>query len=421
MSVVNLVTYVKGIYYDLKVYKAVLKKIGLATKFSMIKYKGDWLEPEIKYPRQVKVKTLMCGICASDLHQIDVNLSYAASILARKENPFPMGHELVGEVVEIGSEVERLKPGDRVVMSPIAHCETYGFEKCASCQAGDYQTCYALAGVGDGSELEETYGGRLGFGGFAGGGFSEVFLALEGQLIKVPDKLPDEIAVLAEPYAVGIHAVLKKLPKDTETVVVFGAGIIGLMIIAAIRALGSKCRIITLARYPAQIKAAKQLGSDIVISERSRETLYEELAELTDGELFEPAMGRKILYGNKGPDIVFDSVGSEVTIDDAFHFVRANGTIIIVGMATGPMNKVDWMLQIYKELDVLGSMMHGLEEHQGATSDTFILSTRFLAEDQSLYENLVTHKFRVEEYKKAFNVASKKRKHKAIKVAFDYR
>ncbi|MDF1538128.1 MAG: medium chain dehydrogenase/reductase family protein [Candidatus Thorarchaeota archaeon] len=411
----------KGIYYDLKIRKAVLKKIGLATKFSMIKYREDWPEPEIKFPRQVKVKTLMSGICASDLHQIDVNLSYAASILARKENPFPMGHELVGEVIEIGSEVEHLKPGDRVVMSPIAHCKAYGFEKCPSCEAGDYQTCYALVGIGDGSELEETYGGRLGFGGFAGGGFSERFLAFEGQLTKVPFEIPDEIAILAEPYSVGIHAVLKKLPKDTDTVVVTGAGIIGLMIIAAIRALGSKCKIITLARYQVQVEAAIKLGSDKVLTERSRDTLYEEIAKLTDGELFKPALGRKILYGNKGPDIVFDSVGSEVTIDDAFRFVRTNGTVIIVGMALGAMKKVDWMLQVYKELDVLGSMMHGLEEFQGESLDTFILATRFLNENQSLYENLVTHKFRVDEYKKAFDVASNKGKYAAIKIAFDYR
>jgi len=411
----------KGIYYNLKISKAVLKKIGLATKFSMIKYREDWPEPEIKYPRQVKVKTLMSGICASDLHQINVNISYAATIIARKENPFPMGHELVGEVVEIGSEVEHLKPGDRVVMSPIAHCEAYGFEKCPSCEEGDYQTCYTLAGMGDGSELEETYGGRLGFGGFAGGGFSERFLALEGQLTKIPDKLPDEIAVLAEPYSVAIHAVLKRVPKDAETVVVTGAGIIGLLIVASIRALGSKCRIITLARYPVQVEAAKQLGSDIVLTERSRDTLYEKIAKLTGGELFKPALGRKILYGNKGPDIVFDCVGSEVTIDDALHFVRANGTIVIVGMALGAMKKVDWALQVYKELDVLGSMMHGLEEFQGETLDTFILATRFLSNNQSIYENLVTHKFRVDEYKKAFDVASKKGKHSAIKVAFDYR
>ena len=77
------VVILKGIFYDLKISKAVMKKIGLARKYTMIKYRTDWPEPEIQHSRQVKVRSLMSGICASDLHQINVNVSYAASILAR--------------------------------------------------------------------------------------------------------------------------------------------------------------------------------------------------------------------------------------------------------------------------------------------------------------------------------------------------
>jgi len=90
--------------YDLKVWKVILKKAGLAGKYSMIKYREDWPVPDIKHARQIKAKTRIAGICTSDIHQINVNLPYSASILARKENPFPMGHELVGEVVEVGDE-----------------------------------------------------------------------------------------------------------------------------------------------------------------------------------------------------------------------------------------------------------------------------------------------------------------------------
>ncbi|MHA2425173.1 MAG: zinc-dependent alcohol dehydrogenase [Candidatus Thorarchaeota archaeon] len=408
-----------GIYYDLKIYKAVMKKIGLARKFSMIKYRTNWPEPEIQHSRQVKVKSLMSGICASDLHQINVNVSYAASILAKKENPFPMGHEVVGEVLEIGEDVNHLKPGDRVVLSPITHCNALGFEMCPSCADGDFQTCYALAGVGDGSELEESYGGRLKFGGFTGGGFSEKFIAFEGQLTKVPDSLPNELAVLAEPYAVSIHSIMKHVPKDDETVIVIGAGIIGLLMVAAIRSLESKCKLIVLARYPFQVEAAKQLGADIVLTERSRDRLYEEIAKLTDGELFKPALGRKILYGNRGPDIVYDSVGSDTTIDDALHYVRTNGTIVLVGFELGSMKNVDWSLQIYKELNVIGSMMHGLEDFKGEKLDTFVLATKFLNENQEIYKKLVTHRYTLTEYKTAFKVAEHKGRYDAIKVAFE--
>ncbi len=411
----------KGIYYDLKIYKAMLKKIGLARTFSMIKYNENWPEPEIKYPRQVKVKTLLSGICASDLHQIEVDMPYVASILAQRENPFPMGHEVVGIVTEVGEQVENLKVGNKVVFSPIANCKAYGFDECPSCKEGDYQSCLTLTGLGDGSELEEEYGGQMAFGGFGGGGFSESFLAFEGQVTKVDDDIPDEIAVLAEPFSVALHAVLKRVPSDNETAIVIGAGIIGLMMIASIRALGSKCRIITMARYPAQIEAAKKLGSDVVIIDRTDEGLYEKIADLTEGSLFKPAIGKQVLFGNRGPDVIFDSIGSGKTIDDALHLVRTNGTIVIVGMAFKGMSKVEWALQIYKELDVLGSMMHGREVHEGREIDTFELAVEFLNEYGGLFKGLVTHKFEIQAYKDAFKVASNKGKYDAIKVAFDYR
>ncbi len=410
----------KGIYYDLKLSKVVRKKIGLARKFSMIKYRDDWPEPEIKFPRQVKIRTIMSGICASDLHQINVRLPYAASILARKENPFQMGHEVIGTVTEIGSEVMNLKVGDRVVFSPITNCEAFGFEECSSCREGDYQTCLSLVGVGDGSNLEDEYGGRGKFGGFAGGGFSERFIAFEGQLSKVPEGLPSELAVLAEPFCVSLHAVLKSFPNDDETVVVIGAGIIGLMMIAGIRTLGSKCKIITLARYPAQIRAAEIFGADVVVTERDQEELYEKIASLTGGMLFKPALGSKILYGNTGPDIIFDSVGTGPTIDDAFHLVRTNGKIVIVGVPYEKLKKVSWSLQVYKELDVSGSMMHGREEIHSEKMDTIELAVKLLNENQSLFQNLVTHRFPISEYKEALKIASNKGKYNAIKVAFDY-
>ncbi len=410
----------KGIYYNLKLYKAVLKKIGLATKFSMIKYREDWPEPEIMHPNQVKVKTRLGGICAGDIHQIDVSLPFSASIIARKENPFQMGHELVGEVVKIGDEVKDVRIGDRVVFSPMIHCEAYGFDPCNSCREGHYSTCQAIAGFGDGSNLEETYGGEGKFGGFAGGGFSEYFVAFEKQLTVISKEVPDNIAVLAEPLTIGIHAALRKLPQDNETSLVIGGGIIGLMTVAAIRALNSKCRIITIARYPFQADAAKRLGADEVITERNTETLYEKIVELTNGILVKPALGKRIVYGNTGPDIIFDTIGSDSTIDDALRLIKCNGTIVLIGMALGVTKKTEWALQIYKEIDVLGSMNSGLEEWNGERIDALTLAARFLEMNPDKYKGLVTHEYGIENYKAAFKLAMNKRKDNAIKVSFTF-
>ena len=407
--------------YDLKISKAVRKKMKLASKYTMIEYRTDWPKPSIKHPRHVLVRPIISGICASDIHQIEVNISYAASILARKENPFPLGHEVIGIVEEIGSGVQGLSVGDRVSHSPVVSCECYGFDYCASCKAGRPETCQAIAGIGDDSALEEKYGGRLKFGGFGSGGFSEYFITFAGQLQKVPDSIIDEVALLAEPLAVAIHAVKRKLPSDNDTVIVFGAGIIGLMIVRAIRGLGSKCRIIVLARYPFQVAIAKQLGANQVISERKIDTLYQNVADATDGHLLKPALGKRILYGGSGPDIIYDSIASDSTLDDSLHLIKNNGTIVIVGMDFAVTKKTDWVLAVYKQVDILGSMMHGLEKHNGGTIDTFELAFEMMKEEPILLEGLVTHRYRIDEYKTAFSVASHKGKNRAIKVAFEFR
>ncbi|MFW9796796.1 MAG: zinc-binding dehydrogenase [Candidatus Thorarchaeota archaeon] len=411
----------KAIMYDLKISKVVRKKMKLAGKYTMIKYQEDWPTPTIKHPRQVIVRPVISGICASDVNQINVNVSYSTTILARKDSPYPLGHEVVGVVEEVGSEVENLKAGDRVGHSPVVSCECYGFEYCESCRNGKPETCQAIVGIGDDSHLEEQYGGRLNFGGFGSGAFSEYFTTYAGQLQKIPESVPDEIALLAEPLAVAIHAANKKPPSNDDTVVIFGSGIIGLLLIRAIRGMGSKCKIIVISRYPFQEEAAKRLGADEVISESNKDALFQSVADSTGGHLLKPARGNKILYGGVGPDIIFDCVGTDSTLDDSLRLVRNNGTIVLVGMSFGVTKKTDWILTIYKQVNVLGSMMHGLEHRDGKEVDTLEIALEILGETPSLFEGLVTHKYKIDEYKTAFSVAANKGKNRAIKVAFDFR
>jgi L-iditol 2-dehydrogenase len=410
----------KAIMYDLNTATIIRKKLKLAGKYSMIEFRSDWQKPSIKYPRQVLIRPIIAGICTSDIHQIDVDLSYSASILARKDNPFPLGHEVVGIVEDIGSEVKGLKIGDRVTHSPVASCEAYGFEYCESCRNREPETCQAIAGIGDGTQLEERYGGRFNFGGFGSGAFSEQFVTYEDQLRVVPDELPNDIAVLAEPLAVAIHAVKRKQPTDNDTVLVIGAGIIGLMVIKAIRGLGSKCRLVVLARYPFQADIAKRLGADVTISESNSDALYQKVADLTSGHLVKPALGKRVLYGGAGPDIIFDTVATDSTLDDALHLVKNNGAIVIVGMGFKVTKKTDWALGMYKEVDILASMMHGIEEDQGRSIDTFDLALDLLKKDISSFEGLVTHRYDITDYKTAFSVASNKGKNQAVKVAFQF-
>jgi len=155
--------------------------------------------------------------------------------------------------------------------------------------------------------------------------------------------------------------------------------------------------------------------------ERDRTELYKRIAEMTNGKLFKPTLGKKILFGNTGPDLIFDCIASEKTIDDSLHLVKNNGRIVAVGLGYTTTKKVDWAIQIYKEITIAGTMMHGQEEYNGKKINSFDLALEFLSQKPELYTELVTHKFPIDDFKKAIKLSYKKGKNKAIKVVLDYR
>jgi threonine dehydrogenase-like Zn-dependent dehydrogenase len=411
----------KGIMFDFKMSKVLLMQLHLLGQYSLLKYKADWPEPEMRYPNQVLVRTLLGGICATDLHMASLNISPFASIIDNPEKLSPMGHEMVGEVVDTGEEVDRFRKGDRVVYYPAYSCEILGFEPCASCRNGNLENCYTLAGVGDGSEREKQYGGEGQFGGWGGGGFCEYVRGFEKQFFKVPQAVPDDAAVLVEPFSVALHAVVRNLPGKDQTVVVTGAGTIGLMTVAALRALAPRCRIIVLARYPFQASAAENLGADETVVEHDRKMLYRRVAELTNGRLFKPIMGKEAVFGDSGPDVIFDSVGSESSLDDGLHLIRSNGKIVIIGQAYAKTKKIDWSIQTWKEIEIVGSLMYGMEHYKNKTMHCFELALQLMQKNPDMFEGIVTHTFPIDDYRNALNTARVKKKSHAIKAAFDYR
>ncbi len=412
----------KAIKFDLNFLKIGLKKIGVGGKYLMVQYKENWPKPSIHHPNQVLIKTLLGGICATDIHQMNLHMSSVASVFLSKENPSDMGHELLGEIIEIGEAVEHLKSGDRVVFSPLANCQSFGFKECTACENGNYESCLTLVGVGDGSSIEDKWGGRGNFNGFNSGAFSEYVVAFENQLFKISDSIPDEIAVLVEPFAIAVHAVIRNMPQDSETVLIIGSGIIGLMIIVALRALGSKSNILVSARYPFQAKAAIRLGADesFIIGKKSQKELYKTISKKFNIDLIKPMFGKSILFGNTGIDAIFDCVGNDTSLDDSLRLVKSNGKIFILGMGFGVTKKVDWSLVNYKEIGITGNMCYGVEEYQGRKINTFNLAIELIEKNQGLFKDLITHKFNISDYKTAFHQVENKSKYKTIKALFTY-
>jgi threonine dehydrogenase-like Zn-dependent dehydrogenase len=303
--------------------------------------------PRLPGPRWARVRPILSGVCGSDLATATATGStYFAPLTS---TPFVFGHEVVGEVVEIGSEVERVRVGERVALFPPLHCEVRGIdEKCAECRAGRLADCTNV------TRGAIAPGIQTGYCRDTGGGWGEELVAHEVQLFGVPAGLSDRAAALVEPFACCVHAVLRARVPEGAQVLVLGAGAIGALTIAAIRAVARPARLVAVAKYPHQRGFAGTLGADVVMA--AGRDMREELASLFDAALYRPEIGPPTVLG--GADVTFDCVGSGRTIDDAMRFTRPGGTVIVVGMP-GMAEGVDWTSMWHKQLDVRGSYTSG--------------------------------------------------------------
>lgn len=299
--------------------------------------------PRLPGERWARVRPILAGICGSDLATITAQgTTYFSPFVS---TPFVFGHEVVGEVVETGAAVARVAVGDRVALSPPLHCEVRGIaELCDQCRAGHTGHC---TNVTSGAL---SAGIQTGYCRDTGGGWSGSLVAHELQLHRVPEATSDEAAVLIEPLACCMHAVDRGPVPDGGTALVLGCGTIGALTIAALRASGTRCRLIVVAKYRHQQDTARRLGADVVIG--TGDGMRAELARELGVELHETELGPPTSLG--GADVTFDCIATGRTLDDAMRFTRARGAAIVVGMPGVP-HGVDWTAMWHKELDVRGS------------------------------------------------------------------
>jgi len=370
----------------------------------------DVPEPRLPTPEWVRIATRYGGICGSDLGVIQLHASTTTSAIT--SFPFTLGHENVGVIAEVGKSVDGLAVGQRVVVNPLLGCEARGFRNlCPACAAGQPNLCLRF------HQGTVSPGTMIGFCRDTGGSWSPSFVAHRSQVIPVPETLSDEEAVLAEPFAVALHAVLRNQPRDDQTVLVLGGGVIGLLTVAALRAIGSRARLLVTARYPVQAEAAARLGADIVLRTRGRAELYRQVAQLTGAEVLKPVIGRPLVQG--GVDIVFECVGSGRTIDDALRLARAGGRVVLVGLAATPRG-VDWTPTWLHEIEIRGAMAYAVEQFRDERIDAVRLAVRLMAEKAVELKPLVTHRFALGEYQKALATVTSKGASGAIKAVFAF-
>lgn len=283
----------------------------------------DIAEPKVQ-PGTVKVEVEWCGICGTDLHEYLEGPIFAPAAgsphpLTGETVPITLGHEFAGIVHEVGDGVIDVHVGDRVVVEPYIICG-----HCDACQQGKYNVCATL--------------GFVGLSGY-GGGFSQ-FVVAERRWIHPLGDLGTDVGALIEPLAVAYHAVRLSGARPGQSALVFGAGPIGLVTTAALRAAGVEDIIVV---EPADVRKAKAgpAGASHVIDPSSTEVL---------GEVMELTKGR-------GADVSFECAGIDQVLKAAIQSTRVGGTCVNVAIwgheATVAMNDL-----VFREINVLGSLAY---------------------------------------------------------------
>lgn len=354
----------EGKFKIAEVEEPILKNIEFPKKYPL----PDGRRETVSFKKEdlVLLKVLVAGICGTDLHILNVPPGHdiIPGVI--------LGHEYVGEVVEVGSNVKRVKVGDRVVVDPNIKCGA-----CWFCRNDMANLCPNLTTLGI----------------FCDGGFAEYNLAPAKQLFTLPDDVSLEAAVLFEPLTCVTHGWQKLGFKTGDSLLIFGAGPIGCLFIKVAKTSGASLIIVS---EPDGFRReqAKRAGADIIVNPLKEKLEDIIKAETSRGETF-------------GVDIAIDACGVPKTIVEAMDLVRPGGTISTFGEqdVTKFADKVSFTKVTQKELRIVGSYV---------TTRSFDQTMVLLRKKELKFEELVTHKLSLDEFRKGIEIM---RSGKAIKVA----
>ncbi|ARR55442.1 hypothetical protein HY78_19355 [Rhizorhabdus wittichii DC-6] len=297
------------------------------------------------------VRTTMCGLCGSDLH-----LYHGAPA----HGSYCIGHEAVGEVVEVGSEVRDFRVGDRVLLPAILGCG-----RCDPCRAGDVYLCRTQS-------APMIYG--QGFPGIGGSQAEAVAVPnADRNLWRLPPGLSDEVGImLTDNLATAWFCARRARVRPGDVVAVIGLGPVGQQAVMAAKAMGAE-RVLGIDLLQSRRAAAALLGAEPI-----------EAADVVQAAIE--------LTGGDGPDVVLDANGSAVTIGLAIGMVRKGGRVSVVGLSESP--QIDF--------PIIGSMLKNLDFHIGVCSVQAELPALFGAIeagriDTGALEALVTHRMGLSE------------------------
>ena len=357
------------------------------------------------------VRTARCGICGSDVKQVFMHANFDNPLTALITFPQVLGHEVAGIVERVGPAVRVRKVGERVVVNPWLSCGPRGIEPpCDACERGNYSLC---AHFTDGALPPGMHAGNCRA---VTGGYAPLLPAHESQLFPIPDHVSFDQAVLADPFSVSLHAILAAPPAEGALALVYGAGVLGLLSVAILRVLYPSTHVAVVARYPHQEALAQDLRAEHVIRTREPAEVVERVAEITGARVYRPQLGTAWLL--RGVDVIYDTVGTAESLEVGVRVATSRALIVITGV--GVPERFEWTPLYFKEVRLLGSNAFGIEELGGVRQHAMAHYLRLLAEGMLDPSSLLTHRFRLADYKQAFLTMNEKAKHRAVKAVFDF-
>lgn len=269
------------------------------------------------------------GICGSDVHYWQHG---RIGHFVVKE-PMVLGHESAGTVVEVGSAVRTLKPGDRVAMEPGVPCR-----RCVRCKEGKYNLCFDMAFA-----ATPPHDGTL----------AKFYVLPEDFCYRLPASVTLEEGALMEPLAVAVHITKQSGLRHGDTCVVFGAGPVGLLCCAVARALGAS-KVVAVDINRSRLDFATSFAASSSFEPSSKASAAENAKRLVD----ENGLGA-------GADVAIDASGAEPSVQTAIHALRMGGSYVQGGMGRDEIT-FPIMAACTKELTVRGSFRYGAGDYSMA-------------------------------------------------------
>ena len=316
-------------------------------------------------PNQLRINMKNCGICGSDIHYFLHGENGGRKI----KEPLMLGHETVGEIIEVGKEVSKFKIDDRIAVNPALYCYN-----CKYCKTKNFNLCENVLFLGSAAKTPHTQGA-----------FREQLIIDQSQCHIINDSVTYEEAAFAEPFAVALHASSFTEYNDNQKIVIAGCGPIGLLLLKILVQKVEQEQIFVLDVNNNVLDTAKKIGNINTIN------IKDNLNFINDYRNFF--------------DIAFEASGNVNSINNLIEICRRGANIIQIGNMPGGLIKINYNKVMIKELKLQGSYRF-INEFDDAVNK--------INNKEYIFSDMLTHKFKLQDCEEAMKIASDK--NKSIKV-----